>query len=92
MRFKFLAIFCFFFVWQLIQINGITDTSTTTPTPTNSSICNPVCLHGKCEADVQTNNLTNKCTCDVGYTALDCSYEQKSQLRAFLLSFFLGNV
>lgn len=48
------------------------------------------CNHGTCELDGPNNYM---CECDEGWINKDnkvCSYKQKLQLIAFLLSFFLG--
>jgi len=36
--------------------------------------------------------LNGTCFCLTGFTKPDCSYKRKSQLTAFLLSFFLGSI
>ena len=54
------------------------------------------CNNGECELVEDTFGKTDnstKCVCDDGYISLDgefCDYEQRNQLVAFLLSFFLG--
>ena len=51
------------------------------------------CIHGQCDR----NRTIPTCVCERGWTmALDgsnqCTYQQKSKLAAFLLSFFVGGL
>ncbi len=50
------------------------------------------CVRGRC---VETSMNTSSCLCERGWTLSQnepyiCTYQQKSKLAAFLLSFFLG--
>lgn len=46
-------------------------------------------FHGSC---INTISNATVCACNFGYTKDDCSYQEKSKLLAFLLSFLLGGL
>ena len=52
------------------------------------------CGHGSCDRDGQTSEFY--CQCDDGWISSDdksvCDYEQKTELIAFLVSFFVGSL
>jgi TM2 domain-containing membrane protein YozV len=67
--------------------------SLTTAQQTNACVTNADCGQGFCN----TNMTVAVCVCNRGWTyARDgsnrCTYEQKSKLAAFLLSFFVGGL
>ena len=63
---------------------------TTSPMPTvlclNNCSSHGICIQNK------NSSLIPACNCERGWTEKDCSYQQKSQMTAFLLSIFVGNL
>ena len=79
----------------VILLSLFISITTVEQNPTSRAFCqctsNTDCVHGTC--NVNGNN--SACTCNRGWILArdgcnQCTYEQKSKLTAFLLSFFLG--
>ena len=72
---------------EQVNTNDIKKTQNAIDETKQSCKSDTECNHGIC-------NDRNLCECTTGYVNFDgraCSYEQKSKLKTFLLSVFLGN-
>ena len=74
----------------ILMMIGAQNVESTSLTSCSSDL---FCVHGTC----QTNNNISSCLCHHGWTSSrqqpqTCTYQQKSKLAAFLLSFCLGGL
>ena len=78
-------------VWICLSISLSVSGENVTSRASDPCTSNLFCIHGVCDR----NQSTPVCVCDRGWVlARDgsglCTYQQKSKLAAFLLSFFVG--